>query len=42
MVGIGLLATVTIVAWWLARLAHRGVRRYRAEHHEDFIGRPPA
>jgi len=41
MAGVVLLATVTMVAWWLARLAHRGVRRFRAEHHEDFVRRPP-
>jgi hypothetical protein len=37
--GITLLVVVTGVALFLGRQANRGVRQFREEHHESFLGR---
>ena len=39
--GIALLAVVSLCAWAIAAKANAGVRRFREEHHESFLGRPP-
>ena len=39
LLGAALLLLVTIVAWLLARKANHGVRQFRADHHESFLGR---
>jgi len=38
-IGMGLLGIVSITAWLLATKANAGVREFREEHHENFVGR---
>ena len=38
-IGMGLLPIVCAVAWLLGRQANAGVRRFREEHHDSFLGR---
>lgn len=38
-IGFALVLLVAVVAWLLGRKANHGVRNFRAEHHERFLGR---
>ena len=37
-IGIGLLAIVSVCAWMLGAKAHAEIRRFREEHHRSFLG----
>ena len=37
--GIALLLIVSAAAWLLGRKANTGVKQFREEHHESFLGR---
>ena len=39
LIGIGLLLLVCAVAWLLGRKANAGVRQFREENHDSFLGR---
>lgn len=38
-IGASLLVLVSVIAWLLGARANRGVREFREEHHENFLGR---
>lgn len=40
LIGSVLLVIVTLAAWAIGARANAGVRRFREEHHESFLGRP--
>jgi hypothetical protein len=42
LLGVSLLALACLCGWLLGRKANAGVRRFRAEHHSSFQGRPDA
>jgi uncharacterized BrkB/YihY/UPF0761 family membrane protein len=38
-IGLALLVVVSVTAWLLGAKANAGVREFREEHHENFLGR---
>jgi hypothetical protein len=38
-IGAGLLVLVSVTAWLFGARANTGVREFREEHHENFLGR---